>query len=160
MVRTWSDSVRDALKQEFAAAQARKLADRYALSFHGGYKEVYNAQSALYDIVKLETLSDRNDTTITFHRPAGVTRNNRLALKVYHRGSPIPLSARVPMLENMGFRVINERTYRITPADAPMSYLHEMTLEARSGEASPSPTSCRPGWKACSWRSGPGQGRG
>lgn len=34
----------------------------------------------------------------------------------------------------MGFRVINERTYRVTPADAPLSYLHEMTLESRSGE--------------------------
>ncbi len=133
MVRTWSDSVRDALKDEFAPSQARKLADRYALSFHGGYKEVYNAQSAVFDIVKLETLSDKNDTTITFHRQAG-TRDSRLSLKVYHRGSPIPLSARVPLLENMGFRVINERTYRITPADAPLSYLHEMTLESRSGE--------------------------
>ncbi|MEE4013095.1 NAD-glutamate dehydrogenase [Roseibium sp. FZY0029] len=133
MVRTWSDSVRDALKDEFAPAQARKLADRYALSFHGGYKEVYNAQSALFDIVKLETLSDRTDTTITFHRQSG-TKDSRLSLKVYHRGSPIPLSARVPLLENMGFRVINERTYRVTPADAPLSYLHEMTLESRSGE--------------------------
>jgi glutamate dehydrogenase len=133
MVRTWSDSVRDALKDEFAPAQARKLADRYALSFHGGYKEVYNAQSALFDIVKLETLSDTNETTITFYRQSG-TSENRLSLKVYHRGSPIPLSARVPLLENMGFRVINERTYRVTPADAPLSYLHEMTLESRSGE--------------------------
>jgi glutamate dehydrogenase len=133
MVRTWSDSVRDALKDEFAPAQARKLADRYALSFHGGYKEVYNAQSALFDIVKLETLSSRTDTTITFHRQSG-TKDSRLSLKVYHRGSPIPLSARVPLLENMGFRVINERTYRVTPADAPLSYLHEMTLESRSGE--------------------------
>ena len=133
MVRTWSDSVRDALNKEFAPAQARKLADRYALSFHGGYKEVYNAQSALFDIVKLETLADKNDTTITFHQTAG-SRDSRLLLKVYHRSSPIPLSARVPLLENMGFRVINERTYRITPADAPLSYMHEMTLESRSGE--------------------------
>ena len=133
MVRTWSDSVRDALNKEFAPAQARKLADRYALSFHGGYKEVYNAQSALFDIVKLETLADKNDTTITFHQTAG-SRDSRLSLKVYHRSSPIPLSARVPLLENMGFRVINERTYRITPADAPLSYMHEMTLESRSGE--------------------------
>lgn len=132
MVRTWSDSVRKALKIEFSAADARKLSDRYALSFHGGYKEVYNAQSALSDIVQLETLSDTRDTTITFHRPQG-SHDNRLALKVYHRGSPIPLSARVPLLENMGFRVINERTYRISPTNAPFSYLHEMTLETRSG---------------------------
>jgi glutamate dehydrogenase len=133
MVRSWSDSVRDALNKEFAPVQARKLADRYALSFHGGYKEVYSPQSALSDIVKLETLSDHHDTTITFMRAAGTTEN-RLALKVYHCGSPIALSARVPLLENMGFKVINERTYRVTPDGALLSYLHEMTLEARSGE--------------------------
>ncbi|WP_299477868.1 NAD-glutamate dehydrogenase [uncultured Roseibium sp.] len=133
MVRTWSDNVRDALTKEFPPVQARQLAERYALSFHGGYKEVYNAQSALSDIVKLETLTGLDDTTITFHRPPGSTEN-RLSLKVYHCGSPIPLSARVPLLENMGFKVINERTYRVTPADTPMSYLHEMTLESHSGD--------------------------
>ncbi len=133
MVRTWSDSVRDALKREFPPAKARKLSDRYALSFHGGYKEVYSAQSALDDIVKLETLIGDIETTISFYRPQDA-KENRLSLKVYHCGSPIPLSARVPLLENMGFKVINERTYRVTPADAPMSYLHEMTLEARTGE--------------------------
>ncbi|MBO6894053.1 MAG: NAD-glutamate dehydrogenase [Roseibium sp.] len=133
MVRSWSDSVRDALNKEFAPPKARKLADRYALSFHGGYKEVYNAQSAVLDILKLETLSEDHTTTISFHRATGSTAN-RLSLKVYHGGSPIPLSARVPMLENMGFRVINERTYRITPDGALLSYLHEMTLELRTGE--------------------------
>ncbi|MES0885027.1 NAD-glutamate dehydrogenase [Roseibium sp. SCP14] len=133
MIRTWADSVRDALNKEFAPAQARRLADRYARSFHGGYKEVYSAQSALFDIVKLETLSDLHDTTITFHQPSE-TEKNRLSLKVYHCGSPIPLSARVPLLENMGFKVINERTYRVTPADARLSYLHEMTLESKTGE--------------------------
>jgi glutamate dehydrogenase len=143
-----------ALAAEFAPAQARQLADRYALAFHGGYKEVYNAQSALFDIVQLETLSDTRSTTITFHRPVG-TKDNRLALKVYHRGAPIPLSARVPLLENMGFKVINERTYRITPTNAPFSYLHEMTLEAHVGRASISAMLCRAGWKACTWRSGP-----
>ncbi|TYC52545.1 NAD-glutamate dehydrogenase [Rhodobacterales bacterium] len=130
MIRTWSDSVRDALQKEFPAGEARRLADRYALSFHGGYKEVYNAQSALFDIVKLETLNNLQDTTITFHRMQE-SKASRLALKVYHSGAPIPLSARVPLLENMGFRVINERTYRITPADRPLAYLHEMTLETR-----------------------------
>ncbi|MCR9055755.1 NAD-glutamate dehydrogenase [Roseibium album] len=133
MVRTWSDNVRDALNKEFPPVQARQLAERYALSFHGGYKEVYTAQSAVSDIVKLETLAGLDDTTISFRRPSG-SENNRLSLKVYHCGSPIPLSARVPLLENMGFKVINERTYRVTPADRPLSYLHEMTLESHSGD--------------------------
>lgn len=132
MVRTWPDSLRDALKERFDPVTARHLSDLYALSFHGGYKEVYNSETALSDIVKIETLSDRRNTAITFFRSVAA-KSSRLSLKVYHRGEPIPLSARVPLLENMGFRVINERTYRITPTDTPLSYLHEMTLEANRG---------------------------
>ncbi|MTI44062.1 glutamate dehydrogenase (NAD) [Roseibium hamelinense] len=131
MVRTWPDSLRDALKARYAPAAAHKLSERYALAFHGGYKEVYNAETALSDVGKIETLSETRQTAITFFRAPGA-KDTRLSLKVYHRNAPIPLSARVPMLENMGFRVINERTYRVTPTDRPMAYLHEMTLEARN----------------------------
>ncbi|MFD1697679.1 NAD-glutamate dehydrogenase [Roseibium aestuarii] len=132
MVRTWPDNLRDALKARFDPVTARALSERYALAFHGGYKEVYNAETALGDVLKIETLSPDRDTAITFFRAAG-SEDTRLSLKVYHQGSPIPLSARVPLLENMGFRVINERTYRVTPTDEPLSYLHEMTLAARDG---------------------------
>ncbi|MEJ8476303.1 NAD-glutamate dehydrogenase [Roseibium algae] len=132
MVRTWPDSLRDAMKAKFPSVKARELSDRYALAFHGGYKEVYNAETALSDVLKVETLSENRETAISFFRGTG-TMEDKLSLKVFNRGAPIPLSARVPLLENMGFHVINERTYRITPTDAPMSYLHEMTLESRRG---------------------------
>ena len=36
-----------------------------------------------------------------------------VGLKVWSHGRPIPLSERVPVLENMGFRVVDERTYRV-----------------------------------------------
>lgn len=131
MIRTWPDSLRDALKEKFEPAKARELSDRYALAFHGGYKEVYNAATALSDLQKVETLSDKTRTAITFFRSSDA-QQERLSLKVYNHAAPIPLSARVPLLENMGFRVINERTYRITPEARPLSYLHEMSLEQRS----------------------------
>ena len=35
------------------------------------------------------------------------------ALKIYHHGSPVALSRRVPVLENIGFRVISERTFEV-----------------------------------------------
>ena len=41
----------------------------------------------------------------------------------------------MPLLENLGFSVVNERTYRITPAGgASGTWLHDMTLERASGE--------------------------
>src|SRR5712692_10874249 len=52
-------------------------------------------------------------------------------LKVWSRQTPIPLSERVPVLENMGFKVVDERTYRIEPvgAEALEVWLHDMMVE-------------------------------
>ena len=55
-----------------------------------------------------------------------------IGLKVWSYGGAIPLSSRVPMLENMGFKVVDERTYEIrpgTPADTNV-WLHDMSLES------------------------------
>ena len=49
----------------------------------------------------------------------------------------MPLSDRVPVLENLGFRVIDERSYRITPATGAASSsvrLHDMALETLDGK--------------------------
>src|SRR5690606_33503029 len=54
-------------------------------------------------------------------------------LKVYHPGAPIALSDRVPMLENFGFRVIDERTYTVKPLHRAECFIHDMELEAGPG---------------------------
>ena len=46
---------------------------------------------------------------------------------------PIPLSERVPVLENMGFRVVDERTYHVAPKDRAPVWFHDMTLESALG---------------------------
>ncbi|MCA1300223.1 NAD-glutamate dehydrogenase [Stappia indica] len=133
IVRTWADDFRDVLRVAYGGNRAVEQATRYADAFQAGYKETYGGEAALSDIGIVEKLSDEADTALTFsQRPEDAPR--RVTLKVYHHLVPIPLSARVPILENMGFRVINERTYRVTPADRPLAYLHELTLEAASGD--------------------------
>ncbi len=86
-------------------------------------------------------MSAERPRSVDLYRREGdpATRAN---LKVFSRGTAISLSARVPVLENMGFRVVNERTYNITPqpaageaADSTRVWLHDMTLErADDGE--------------------------
>ena len=51
-------------------------------------------------------------------------------MTLYHLQGAIPLSRRVPVLENMGFSVIDERSYRVSRVGdaAPLS-LHDMVLE-------------------------------
>src|SRR6476646_8360520 len=53
-------------------------------------------------------------------------------LKVFSASRPIPLSQRVPVLENMGFSVVDERTYHIRPQGAADVWFHDMTIQSAS----------------------------
>ena len=62
----------------------------------------------------IEALTPNVRSASSFYRDAG-TEHRGAGLKVLSRSRPIPLSERVPVLENMGFRVVDERTYHIRP---------------------------------------------
>ena len=97
---------------ELGGARARQLANTYADAFNAAYREAFDARDAIRDIGSLERLSDERPRAVDLYRREGdpLTRVN---LKVFSRGASIPLSERVPLLENLGFRVVNERTYRV-----------------------------------------------
>lgn len=138
IVRTWGDGLKDALDAEKAGPPARALVERYAEAFGAAYRERFSATDALVDIDTLQKLSAERPRAVDLYRREGdpATRAN---LKLFSRGTSISLSARVPILENMGFRVVNERTFNITPqqgsdADSRV-WLHDMTLERAGGGA-------------------------
>lgn len=60
-----------------------------------------------------------------------------LSLKIFHAGGQLALSRRVPLLENLGFNAVSERTFDIAaPAAggaAKLVVLHDMRVEARGG---------------------------
>jgi glutamate dehydrogenase len=141
IVRTWSDGLKDVLDAQRSGPAARALAERYAEAFGAAYRDRFSPSETLADIDLLQKLSAERARAVDLYRREGdpATRAN---LKVFSRGAAISLSARVPVLENMGFRVVNERTYNITPqpaageaADTTRVWLHDMTLErADDGE--------------------------
>jgi glutamate dehydrogenase len=84
----------------------------------------------------IEGLTAERPLGVDFYQPPGVEKNC-VGLKVWSHGRPIPLSERVPVLENMGFRVVDEQTYQVSPArDGETDlWFHDMTLERADGEA-------------------------
>ena len=137
IVRTWGDALKDALEARQAGPDARRLAERYGEAFGAAYRDRYPADEALADIALLQTLSAERPRTVNLYRREG-DAPTRANLKLFSRGIAMSLSERVPMLENMGFRVINERTFNITPQaqgeGAPLRvWLHDMTLERADG---------------------------
>jgi glutamate dehydrogenase len=140
IVRTWVDGLGDELARVYDAARARVLFRRYRDAFSEGYQENYSPVTAVGDVRIIEGLSPSRPLGVDFHHRAA-DPGHCVGLKVWSYNRPIPLSERVPVLENMGFKVVDERTYWIArhaednaqgSADV---WFHDMLLERADGRA-------------------------
>ncbi|MBM3530367.1 MAG: NAD-glutamate dehydrogenase, partial [Alphaproteobacteria bacterium] len=128
IVRTWTDALAVALSQVHENGRARALFERYRDAFSVGYREAHSPPAAVADIRTIESLSAERPLGVEFLERAGVGKPCA-SLRIWSP-RPLPLSERVPVLENMGFKVVDERTYEVSPAGAASSdWLHDMTLE-------------------------------
>ncbi|HEV3396346.1 MAG TPA: NAD-glutamate dehydrogenase domain-containing protein, partial [Xanthobacteraceae bacterium] len=133
IVRTWTDGLAEALTLVHDAGKAQALIKRYRDAFPLAYRETYFPAVAVGDIRMLESLSEVRPLGADFCARRGSDKA-AAGLKVWSRLRPIPLSERVPVLENMGFKVVDELTYRIEPAGtAAQVWLHDMVLERADG---------------------------
>ncbi|KOX56001.1 NAD-glutamate dehydrogenase [Streptomyces purpurogeneiscleroticus] len=137
LVRTWGDALREALAEAHGGDQARMLAARYGDAFSAAYRDNFQPEVAVADVAILERLGDSQPRAVQLGRRQSDSAA-QVRLKVFSRGAAIALSDRVPGLENLGFRVINERTYRVVPTgaeDGARIWLHDMLIERATGVA-------------------------
>ena len=133
IVRSWTDGLHEALAAGPRGGQAAALFARYRDAFPIDYREVYPPATAVADIGVLEALTAERPLGVELYRDAGEGPASA-GLKVFSHSRPIPLSERVPVLENMGFRVVDERTYHIRPQGTADVWFHDMTLESALGQ--------------------------
>jgi len=93
-------------------------------AFPPAYEAAATPARALADIAIFQAIGDR--VVLQLSPPAAA--GGMLGLRFYHRGAPLPLSDRVPLLENFGFRVIDEETFTLTPTGGPDCFIHAMVL--------------------------------
>ncbi len=133
IVRSWVDGLDQAIAAMHEPEAARALFARYRDAFPIDYREVYPPETAVGDIGVLGALSSEHPLGVDLYRQGGAGPA-RAGLKVFSASRPISLSERVPVLENMGFRVVDERTYHIRPQDRPEVWFHDMEIENASGD--------------------------
>ena len=135
IARTWGDRLSETLDTTIGGPKARDLVARYGGAFKADYRETFDADAAIQDIERLQHLSEARPRGLDLYRRPDDS-GARVSLKLFSRGQSLELSERVPLLERMGFRVVNERTYKVKPAGEPSEgvvWLHDMTLERASG---------------------------
>ena len=98
--------------------------------FPVGYQDEHTPADALRDLPHVGSVARGAGIAADFElEPTRDRKRREASLKLFHAASPIALSARVPLLENMGFSAIEESTFRVETAPEDV-FLHDMTLEA------------------------------
>ena len=112
--RSWEDKLYDALNSALGGDVGNRLGKDFYNAFPRSYKEDVFPSSAVVDLQRLVALKDSHDLGMLFYQPQETSlTDNKVRLKLFHKEEPIHLSDVLPMLENFGLRVINERPYEI-----------------------------------------------
>lgn len=131
ITRSWEDS----LTLEASEQVIDETIVRLAATFPLIYRDSFNASSALEDAKHILELGADKPLSAHFYRSTEPA-SYKVSLKLYHRETALMLSERVPLLENMGFKVINEQSFELLDENNQLIYMHFMQLEhATQGEA-------------------------
>ncbi len=131
-VRSWQDELREALIEKFGEERGLKLFGRYGSQFPAAYQDEIKAKAAVFDIEQIDALNGEESLRITLYKPKSAP-SGYLRFKTFHREQPIPISDALPMLENMGVRVISERPYELALPDESIIWVQDFEL-IHSGE--------------------------
>jgi glutamate dehydrogenase len=131
-VRSWSDSFKTALLARFDEAYALRLFDKYSHAFPAAYTEDFRADAAALDVSFLETVErEPGRLHLDIYRPEP-RRKDKLFMKIFRAQDAIPISDLLPMLENMGLKVIAERPYELEFSNVRRAWIQDLELLMQS----------------------------
>ncbi len=131
IIRNWQDDLREQLVERHGEHEGLVLANRYGRALPTGYIEEVGPEVAAQDIANLAALTGPDDLRLSLHRTHKGTGG--LRFKFYRQNDDIPLSDALPMMENMGLRVISEHPYRMA-VEGQVFYVQDFEVETTGAE--------------------------
>ena len=128
LTRDWCDELADAATAQWGNEVGRQMAKHYGKAFPASYQDHFDHCAAIDDINLFHPLTSENEIAMRFYQRADDS-HNVMRFRVFHLNSQLELSSLVPMLENLGFRVLGEHPYQITPSAGNDIWLHDFTLQ-------------------------------
>ncbi len=111
LARSWREELRGRLIEAHGDVEGRTLAKRYIGSFDEGYEAEVTPAQAVRDIANLERL---DPSAVGFDLINKVDDPEASVLVYYPSGRSRALSDVLPMLENLGLRVLDQNPYDLT----------------------------------------------
>ena len=148
LTRTWGDHLGDLLTRQLGRGAGERLAARYANAFDERYRADTTPQTALRDVENLEqlrqaahaapgpapylvSLPDPHESAHTSQQGLGREASH---LEIYHSGRTLVLSDALPLLENLGLRVLEQLAYTFDLTETDTYGLDIFRVQDRNGE--------------------------
>ena len=130
--RDWRDELSHALTDRHGEARGLDIFRVYADAFPGFYCECHGAQTAVDDIEKVTGVLESGDVGMDIYR-SSFAGKDEIGLKVYHP-TQLALSDVLPVLENIGLKVIGEAAHHIDPTGMDETvWIHDYRMVTRDG---------------------------
>ena len=122
----WPDRLRLSLVEAFGQTTGEKLVRELGSGFPPGYRDDFEPSVAVSDIQHIVKLVQGESLAMDFYRE-GVGEDS-LRLRLYHSDTSLPLSDVLPILENLGLRVVTERPYDIRSREGRHYWVQEFSM--------------------------------
>lgn len=128
--QSWEDGLLQNLLSFHDEAHCNELMGVYRTAFPISYREEFMARDAVRDIESIERIRS-GDAPVAFQLyRSSDCGEKQVRLKLLHPFSTVPLSDAVPILENLGFRVLSETPYRIKLSGNSIYWINDFSLES------------------------------
>lgn len=125
--RSWDDDLHGQLVDAFGESLGGRYAQLFSGSFPSAYRARFTVAEALEDIRQIQSIAVSTDVPMGFYH-SGASADGELGFKLFSQGSPVILSDVIPMLENLGMRVLGEHPYRIQRRDGETFGVSDFTV--------------------------------
>ena len=128
VARSWKEELRQALLEYYGEEEGARLIQKYMYAFPSGYRDSFSANTAVHDIEQLERISSAHPLEMNFY-PSVNEKIVPLRFKLFQADKPIILSDALPVLENMGLRVMDEWPQEITLPDCHRIWINDFGVK-------------------------------
>ncbi len=125
VTRPWTGDLADALREVHGEERGNSLFRLYGAAFPIAYRADWRARAAVDDIDRAEALAAGDGLVMSVYETVEPDRTS-LRCKLLSPGERIALSDVLPILENMGLRVGDERPYEIKPEGRRSTWIYDI----------------------------------
>ena len=127
--RSWDDDFADAVFDEIGDRDGARLLRDWSGGFSEGYRAEHTPHEAVAAVLHAQSLTASSHDSLVTLRPQPTGRSSAFLFTLYTTQSRVLLSAVMPLLQNLGVEVVDERPHEFRPQSGPSVRVYEFGLD-------------------------------